>query len=114
MKDLNSYTVFTKWYTLLNYFLDRIEKFPRDAKFTVGDRICKIILDVQELIIESIYSKEKIEKLKKINIYLEQLRIYSRISFERKYISSSQYQYIFTELNEVGKIIGGWINSCKE
>lgn len=114
MKDLSEYTIFNKWYNILKYYLDRVEKYPRDAKFIIGDRICKIILDIQEIIIECIYTKVKREKLIKVNIYTEQLRIYTRLSFERKYLSVNQYEYLSFEINEFGKMLGGWVKTCKE
>ena len=46
--------------------------------------------------------------LKRINLYIEKLRVIFRISFKRRYISKNQYEYVSTMLNETGKMIGGW------
>lgn len=114
MKKIEDYSIFVKYYGFFKYMLDRVEKFPRISKFTIGDRIINLLCEIQEEIIETIYMKERYKKLKKINISLEKLRIYIRISLERKYISVKQAEYIFTEINEIGKMIGGWIKLCKE
>ncbi|MBA7669023.1 hypothetical protein ES703_77149 [subsurface metagenome] len=45
---------------------------------------------------------------------MEKLRVMFRISYERKYLSINQYRYISSELNETGKMVGGWINKCGE
>ena len=113
-KALEDYSIFQKWYKFSLYLIDRVEKFPKISKFTFGDRIIKIIFDIQELIIEAIYSKNKLEKLYEINISLEKLRIYIRMCNDRLYISLKQYEHISFDLNEVGKMVGGWIKSCKE
>lgn len=114
MGKLEEYTVFIKYYSFFKYCLDRVEAFPRISKFTIGDRIVNILCDIQEQIIEGIYTKDRYKILKQINLNIEKIRIYMRISFERKYISIRQYEYIVSELNEIGKMIGGWINLCKE
>lgn len=111
---LEEYEIFSRFYKFLKYMLDRIEKYPRESKFTIGDRIVNILLKIQEGIIEGIYTKNRYAILKEINMNLEKLRIYMRLSFEKKYISPNQYQYIFEEINEIGKMNGGWIKQCRE
>ena len=114
MKKLEEYSIFVKYYSFLKYMLDRVEKYPKTSKFTIGDRIINLLCEIQEQIIEAIYMKNRYEKLKEINMNLEKLRIYTRLSYEKQYISSQQYQYIFNEINKIGKMIGGWMNLCKE
>lgn len=114
MKNIEEYSIFTKYYGFLKYMIDRIETFPRISKFTLGDRILNLLYDIMDILIESIYTKKRYEKLININILLERLRIYVRISMEKRYISIKQGEYIFGEINEIGKMIGGWIRLCKE
>ncbi len=106
------YPVFQKWYHILDWILDKCEKYPKDVRFTVSNRIAALSLDVLERIIEAIYTKKRAYILDSINLYIEKLRVFFRLSFERRYISSGQYAYISTELDEVGKMIGGWRKSC--
>ena len=92
------YPVFTKWYKTLDWILDKCEKFPKNVRFTVTSRIVNISLDVMEGIIEAIYTKNRAYILQRVNLYIEKLRVFFRISFERRYISERQYVYISTEL----------------
>ena len=46
--------------------------------------------------------------LKRINLYIEKLRVMFRISYKRKYMTIRQYEYISGLLDETGKMIGGW------
>ena len=108
------YPVFRKWYVTLDWILDRCENFPKSVRFTISTRISNISLDILEKIVEAIYSKNRLEILQSANLDIEKLRFFFRIAFERKYISSKQYEYISRELNEFGKMAGGWIKSCKE
>jgi hypothetical protein len=45
-----------------------IEKFPRTHKFTIGDRIQTIALDVLEALIEATYTKERTQHLRQANL----------------------------------------------
>lgn len=102
------YPLFVKWYDLMNYLIDRVEKFPRNVRFTVSDRIFNLVLDISDLIVEAIYTKERKNILKSINLNIERLRIYIRLCHDRKYISTKQLAFITENVNEVGKMVGGW------
>jgi four helix bundle protein len=108
------YPVFRKWYKIFDWILDTTEKFPKSVRFTISQRIINVSLEILESIIEAIYRKDKEHILQNINLDLEKNRVFFRISYERKYISNSQYEYIAKELEETGKMVGGWLKSCKE
>jgi len=107
------YPAFKKWYKILDWILNKIEKYPKSVKFSFSSRIGNISLDILEKIIEAIYSKKRLDILEQINLYIEKLRVFFRISYERKYISVKQYEYISGELKEFGSMIGGWIKSVQ-
>ena len=46
-------------YQLLAWLVPTIEKFPKSHKFTIGDRIEMIALDVLEALIEPTYTEER-------------------------------------------------------
>ena len=48
-----------KHYQFLTWLLARVEKFPRSQKFTLGDRIATLGLDVLEDLIEASYTRER-------------------------------------------------------
>lgn len=91
--------------------MPQVEKFPRDFKFTVGDRITNNLLDCLEIIIEAVYSRDRQQLLRKFNLRLEQLRYLIRLSKDLKCLSVKKYAYISNEINELGKMTGGWIKS---
>ncbi|MBS0619113.1 MAG: diversity-generating retroelement protein Avd [Spirochaetes bacterium] len=109
----DDYPAFRKWYVILDWILDRCETFPKSVRFTFSGRIANLALDILEQLIEAIYSKDKKAQLAQINMNLEKLRVSYRLSFNRKYISGRQFEFIVTELNEFGKMIGGWLKSAQ-
>lgn len=114
MSKNENYPLFDKWYKTLDWILDKCEKYPKSVRFTLSSRITNISLDIIEGIIDAIYVKNRLNILKKLNRYMERLRILFRISADRKYLSLKQYKFISEKINESGKMIGGWIKSCNE
>ena len=100
-----------KLYDVIIWLMGRVEKFPRSQKFTLGDRTVNLALDTLELLIEATYTRDRLALLRKANVQLEKLRYLIRICHDFKMLSAKQYAYISNEMNEVGKLIGGWIRS---
>lgn len=109
----DNYKIFTDWYKSMNWLWDKAEKFPKNVRFSLASRIISVSLEITELIVEMIYvkNKEKRPLLRRLNVLLEKMRILVRISHDRRYLSTQQYQYISNQINEVGKQVGGWLRS---
>lgn len=107
--DKKQLPIFVKWESTLNWILETTEKFPKNSRFTFGQRLINLSLDLMEYIVEAIYTKDKNDILKQANITLEKMRIFFRLSEKRNYISKKQYEFISGELNETGAMLGGWI-----
>ena len=100
-----------KLYDVILWLMGRVEKFPRSQKFTLGDRIITLCLDTLDILIEATYTRQRVPLLQKANVQLEKLRFLIRLCHDYKLFSSKQYAYISSEINEVGKLVGGWIKS---
>ena len=70
-------------------------------------------MDILELLLSANYSKEKLDFLKKANLKLEVLRFLFRLSYDMKYLSKKGYEYVSINIDEVGKMVGGWIRQQK-
>ena len=101
--------IFSLWTAITDWILDRIDDFPKKIRFSMSNRIANLTLEVLELIIEALYKRKKILILREINIKIEKLRVLLRICFNKKYLSSKQFEFIQSQLYEAGKMIGGWI-----
>ena len=56
------------------WLMGRVEKFPRSQKFTLGDRIVNISLDILDTLVEATYTRKRLPLLHKANVQLEKLR----------------------------------------
>ncbi len=101
--------VVEKHYKLILWILPKIANFPKDQRFLLADRIEVILLDILELLIEAVYSKDKKDILKKANLRLEQLRFMVRIAKDMKYINVKAYDYFAQSVLEIGRMVGGWM-----
>ena len=67
-------------YQFLTWFVPTVEKFPKAQKFTLGDRIQEIALDVLEALIEATYSRERTARSRRANLGIEKLRFLLRLA----------------------------------
>ncbi len=102
--------IFVKWTDFLKWLLHITEKFPKKARFTFSDRMNNLALSVVEELIEARFTRSKSTALKSANLRLEKLRILLRISYESRFLSHDAYKHGMYSLNEVGRMLGGWIN----
>ena len=85
--------------------------FPKDQRFLLTDRIERLLLDILELLIEAIYSKNKREILIKVNLKLDILRFMMRIAKDMKYVNINGYDFFCQSSIEIGRMVGGWLKS---
>lgn len=103
--------VITRLYDLILWTIPQLDKFPRNHKFTIGDRIESLLLEILELLIEAAYTHKKNIALNEANIKLEKLRFMIRISKDLRLLGIKQYQFAAKQIDEIGKQIGGWLKS---
>lgn len=101
--------VFVKWLDFLEWLLPVTENFPKRVRFIFSDRINSLALDVVEDLVEARYAKNKQEYLKRANLRLEKLRVLLRLSHKMRYLDYKRYEYAMRQINEVGKMLGGWM-----
>jgi hypothetical protein len=103
-----------KWFTTIDWILDKCDRFPKHTRFSFAGRIANASLDALELLSEASYRKEKRALLQNVNLLFERLRLLFRLAYQRKYLSQSQYAFIQSEINAAGRMCGAWLKSCKE
>lgn len=96
---------------LLVYLIPQLNKFPRDQKFVLGDRIETKVLEVQEHCLRAYYSRDKRAHLLEANLNLEVTRHLVRLAHALRHFSHHTYAVLAEKLDEVGRMIGGWLKS---
>jgi len=75
----------------------------------LADRIERILLDILEMLIEAVYSKDRRGILIKINLKLDVLRFMMRIAKDMKYVNIKAYDFFCQSVLEIGRMVGGWM-----
>jgi four helix bundle protein len=101
--------IFIKWMDFLKWLMVVTDKFPKKSRFTFTDRMVNLALAVVEDFVDARYSRNKSQSLRAANMKLEKLRMLVRISYEQRLFSRENYEKAALQINEVGKMIGGWI-----
>lgn len=86
------------------------DTFPKKSRYTLGDKIDKLFLDILELLNLAMYQniESKIITLSKTILKLDALRFFLTISWEVKLLDNQKYISLSENVHELGKIIGGW------
>ena len=108
---LQDLVIFEKVYQLVRWLYPTIQKFPKSQRFVLGQQIENISLDVLRGIIRANASRTKLPILYEASVDLDTLRILLRLAKDLKFLSIRQYAFAAELVNEVGKLLGGWIRS---
>lgn len=103
--------IFEKTYDLILWIYPTVNKFPKSQRFVLGQHIENTVLELLEGIIEANSQSNKSFYLKNLSLKLDKLRILMRLGKDLKFISIRQYEFVSGNINEVGKMLGGWLKS---
>jgi hypothetical protein len=59
--------VLSKWYAYAKWVLERVDSFPKDQRFILGQRLANHVMDVLETLVKATYAKDKTALLVKAN-----------------------------------------------
>lgn len=109
----NDLSVIKKIYELYKSFYGYSKLFPKKDKYTLGSKCEMYILSVLELLIAtgSASKNEKIVFIRKANIKFDTLKILIRLSNEIKMLDDKKYLALQKQIQEIGRMIGGWQKS---
>jgi four helix bundle protein len=98
------------------WLFEKVNTFPKKQRFVLGERIENSTLTCMRLIIEANESNNSqtiLQKLYALNIELEVLRSLLRIAYEMHFIKANSLGYVSSQIDEVGKMCGGWVKRYK-
>ena len=100
---------------LVGWTLDRTASLPKSQRFTFGERVDRLTLDCLEHTLEAIYAPpdKKAAPLRRVNLNLEKLRVFWRLICDRGWISQQQLLFVAQRLDEIGRMIGGWLKQVE-
>jgi hypothetical protein len=105
--------IFVKTYDLLAWLIPQTMQFPKSQRFVMAKRLQDAALDMHELLITAGKSRhgERRRALQQADIRLEQLRLHWRLCRSLGLITPDRYEHGARMIDEVGRLLGGWIGT---
>ena len=108
--------IFKKSYDLYKAFYGSRLNVSKQDRYTLWQRSENCILDVLEAILLASQSSkaDKLPMLETASVKLNVLRVLIRLTKDVKAIDNKKYLALETDIDEIGRMLGGWIRSTKE
>ncbi|MBU1091295.1 diversity-generating retroelement protein Avd [Patescibacteria group bacterium] len=108
--------IFKKTYELYKSFYGLRQTVAKQDRYTIWQRCENIILDILEniLLASQLSKSDKLPILKKTSLRLNLLRVLIRLCKEIKAIDNKKYLLLQEMIDEIGRMLGGWIKSTKD
>lgn len=103
--------IFHQAYALYKLIDSYYLRIPKRKRYTLWNRCEKSVLSILESILSAghYFGPKQLEILQLMSIELDLLKVFVRLSKETYCLDSKQYLEIETKLQEIGKMLGGWI-----
>lgn len=87
-----------------------VAHIPKLHRYTFGGRIDKLFLEILEIIFRAQYAKpeQKLQYLIAGSGKIDLLKFFLQIGWESKLINNKKYLALSKELDEIGRMLGGW------
>lgn len=112
--SLDNLMILTKLEELDAYSHKAVIGFPKYEKFVISAEIRQTLTEIIKLVVRAAKRYYKKTTLQDLDIEIEYLRSLIRKTHRLKYIDTRKYEIWIRHVNEIGKMVGGWINSSKQ
>ena len=99
---------------LLQYLYTAFVKYPKSEKLGLVADYKENLYEFIFLIVSARKKYYKKTTLQDADVRLEMLRMFNDLSYDLHYIDIMRYELIAKQLNEIGRLLGGWIKKVKE
>lgn len=108
--------IYFRTYELYKVFYGYLSSFPRKDRYALGQKWETVILELLEAVIiaGSLSKQEKLPILKNASIKIDVLRALFSLGKDLKIIDNKKYMVLEKLVNEIGKMLGGWIKSTSQ
>lgn len=106
--------LFTKLYELYSTVSFSLPSFPKTQRYTLGQRIEHTILDLLELLFSIPLADNRLAILKQMSVKTDLLKTLLRLSKDTHSLPTGRYLELQAILQEIGKMLGGWIRATKQ
>lgn len=105
--------IYQKFYDLVVWLFPVINRIPKNHRLVLGKHMEELCITILLLLIKANKSRGQARIAMQFNISdeLDCLRILIRLNKDLRFMSIKQYSLAAEKLNEVGRIMSGWVQS---
>lgn len=106
--------IYQKTYDLVLRLYPYINRIPQSHRQVLGKHLEEHSISLLILVIRAnkVRGKERTPLQLQISDELDTLRILIRLTKDLKFISVKQYAFVTEKLNEIGRMLNGWMKIC--
>ena len=99
---------------MMLYAYPVLNAYPKYERFVLAADIKRCMDQAMERTIEANKKYYKKTTLQELDVEIDKLRKYVRLSYRLKYIDFKKYKQWSEKVNEIGRMLGGWMASTKK
>ena len=105
--------IFHKMYDLYQLLHRYHQRVPKSDRYVLWQRCESTALQALEILIDTghYFGEERMSRLREFSNKIDLLKVLIRLAKEHRSIDNSQYLSLQNLLQEIGKMIGGWMKS---
>ena len=113
--DQTDIPIFKKLYELYKLLHSYRAGVPKADRYSLWQKTESSCLELLELIFSAAASSKQTKQdlLQAASVKLNSLRVFIRLAKETRVIDSKKYLVLQTLLDEIGRMLGGWLRSVK-
>lgn len=98
---------YTTWQTYPRHF-------PKDLRYTLGEKIDMLFVETIEsfFLASTVMGEKKVAHLQQGSSKLDLLKFFLQVAWESHAIDTKKYVHLSEHLEEVGKMLGGWLRQA--
>ncbi len=101
--------LFAKTEAFMSWLLNHTAGFNKVERFRLAKRIDDSFFNFHETISKAVFVQEKQPYFDQADFHLLMLRSYFRIALELQYTHPDKYRFAAEQIDELGRLLGGWI-----
>lgn len=106
--------ILQKTFDMINYAYPALAQYPKGEKFALVADIKRCMDVMLERIIEANKKYYKKTTLQELDVKVEKLKAYVRLSYNLGFLPPKKYEQWSGLVVEIGRMVGGWIKSVSK
>lgn len=106
--------ILQKTFDMMNYAYPALAQYPKGKKFALVVDIKRCMDVMLERIIEANKKYYKKTTLQELDVEVEKLKAYVRLSYNLGFLPPKKYEQWSGLVVEIGRMVGGWIKSVSK